>query len=224
MSERRPGRGLDVLRRAPWWLLLAGWVAAYLAGLLGGLVVKALGWWSGRGWETDVLRAVHGTVSPVLDPIFLTVPWAGTNYTLAPLVAIAAVWLVLKGKPVTALHLAVVQVGSSLLNPALKFSLVRARPTIYEMRGQFALPSFPSGHAIAMTAVVLTAAILVYRTGHHVWALWVAGVFWAIVMYSRLYLSVHWPTDVIVGVIVGAVWLWATMRAFRPLHEAMPGA
>jgi undecaprenyl-diphosphatase len=158
-------------------------------------------------------------VSSAADVVFLTVPWLGTNYTLIPLVAIAVVWLWRRRLRLPALHLLVVQAGSAMLNPALKFSLVRERPHLYELRGQFAMPSFPSGHAIAMTSVVLTAAWLVHRRTGTTWPLWLAGVFWAIVIYSRVYLSVHWPTDVIAGIIVGAVWLAATMVAFRQAGE-----
>ncbi len=228
---RRPGRypvgqlgTAHTLRGVRWGLVVLGLVAAYLAGVLVGLGVRAAGWWANGGaWERAVLAAVHATVSPALDAIMLTLPWVGTNYTLWPLIAIAVIWLWLRRLRPQAVHLLVVQLGSAALNPALKFTLVRERPHIYPMRGQFALPSFPSGHAIAVTSVVFTAALLIHRRTGARWPLWVAGAFWAIVLYSRIYLSVHWPTDVIAGIVVGAVWLAATLAAFAPL-EAGPGA
>ncbi|HEX9106021.1 MAG TPA: phosphatase PAP2 family protein [Longimicrobiales bacterium] len=206
-----------------WWLVLASLVLAYLAGVAVGLIVRAAGWWTaGAPWERALLAAIHATVSPALDVVMLTLPWIGTNYTLIPVVAIAVIWLWLRRHRPEALHLLLVQLGSALLNPALKFTLVRERPHIYEMRGQFALPSFPSGHAIAVTSVVLTAAWLMRRLTGATWPLYVAGVFWALVMYSRLYLSVHWPTDVIAGIVVGAVWLAGTLAAFRGVEGTGP--
>jgi undecaprenyl-diphosphatase len=212
-----PATGLwELLARVRWLVLLGGLVLAYLAGLGVGLAVRAAGWWdAGAPWERAALSLTHATISPALDAVMLTLPWIGTNYTLIPLVAIAVIWLWRRRHPAEALQLLLVQLGSAILNPALKFSLVRERPHLFEQRGQFALPSFPSGHAIAVTAVVLTAAYLVHRLTEATWAYWLAGVFWLLVMYSRIYLSVHWPTDVIAGVVVGAVWLGATMVAFR---------
>ncbi|HEX9107414.1 MAG TPA: phosphatase PAP2 family protein [Longimicrobiales bacterium] len=210
----------ELLRRFPWLVLLAGLVLAYGAGVGVGLAVKAAGWWqSGAPWERTLLTLAQRTVSPAADIVFLTLPWIGTNYTLWPIVALAVLWLWYRRLRPEALHLLVVQVGSSILNPALKFTLVRERPHLFEMRGQFALPSFPSGHAIAVTSVVMTAAWLIHRRTGATWPLWVAGVFWLLVLYSRIYLSVHWPTDVIAGIVVGGVWLLATMLAFRRLES-----
>lgn len=66
--------------------------------------------------------------------------------------------------------------------------------------------------------MVLTAAWLLHRRTGATWPLWLAGVFWLLVIYSRLYLSVHWPSDVIAGIVVGAIWLLASMSAFRAVE------
>ncbi len=221
----RPGQptpgAVASLRGIRWHLVALGLVLSYLAGLAIGLAVRAAGWWThGAPWERSALAAAHATVSPALDVVMLTLPWIGTNYTLWPVIAVAVLWLWLRRQRVEALHLFVVQVGSAILNPALKFTLVRERPHLFPLRGQFALPSFPSGHAIAVTSVVFTAAYLLRRATGATWPVVLAGVFWLLVMYSRIYLSVHWPTDVLAGIVVGAVWLVCSLAAFRPAEDA----
>ena len=104
------------------------------------------------------------------------------------------------------------------MNPALKFSFPRDRPMLYEQRGQHALPAFPSGHSIAVTSVLFTAAWLLFHYRGKRWGFWVAGAFFVLNSYSRVYLSVHWPTDVIAGIIVGAVWGGACWVGFRAAH------
>jgi undecaprenyl-diphosphatase len=210
----------DVVARTPWATIVVGWVIAYGLGAFLAFVVRALGWWeNGAPWERQALAAAQETVSPALDVIMLTLPYAGTNYTLAPIVAIVAFYLWRKGWTTVALHLLVLQAGSWSLNPALKFSFPRDRPTLFEARGQHAFPAFPSGHAIAVAAVLLGIAYIIHRTGHGTWAYWVVGAFFLLNSYSRIYLSVHWPTDVIAGALIGLVWLWFTVRAFRPVHR-----
>ncbi len=240
MAEREPVRGTDsrrthdsdgwiirrdqragheVLRDVPWTRLAIGWVLAFATGTVIALVLKGLGWWPGADWERDLIVAAHRTVGPALDVIMLTLPLVGTNYSLAPIIAIAAVILWRRGYPSIALALVLVQAGSWALNPALKFTFPRDRPTLFEPRGQYAFPAYPSGHSIAVIAVLFTVAYLIHRSGHGKWAYWVVAAFFLLNSFSRIYLSVHWPTDLVGGAAVGTVWLFWTLAALDRLHR-----
>jgi membrane-associated phospholipid phosphatase len=218
LSAWQPIRARTIVREVAWARVAAGFLLAFAAGALLALGIKALGWWPGAAWEQDIVHIVHRTVNPVLDPIMLFLPLFGTNYSLAPVVAIAAIVFWRKRQYAVALHMAVVQAGSWILNPALKFTFPRPRPMLYELRGQYAFPAFPSGHSIAVVAVMLTAACLLYHYRKRSWGFWVVGSFFLLNSYSRIYLSVHWPTDLIGGTIIGAIWMTACWSGFRGAH------
>lgn len=211
------------LRLLPWSYLIGGWAFAYVLGIAMALGLKRLGWWEmGAPWERSALIAANATASPVLDLILLILPLLGTNYTLAPIIAVVAVWLWRTGRRLIPLHLATVQLGSWFLNPLLKFTLQRPRPDLFELRGQYAFSAYPSGHSIAVVSVLGTVAYMIHRTSHGTWGVWLVAFYFLLNAYSRVYLGVHWPTDVIGGAIVGAVWLAATLRAFRGFYP--PGS
>jgi len=208
-----------------WWRAIGWCVGGYLLALGAGIVyarslIAAGEWTKGFPWEHDLLQAVHAVELPALaDRVVLILPWFGTNITLLPLSLIAAVWLVRRGQRRVATHLIVLQIGTLTLSAVLKALYDRPRPTLWEQRGQFAWASYPSGHAIAGVAVLFTIAIMLRRMRGWHWPFWVAGVMLVVSSYSRLYLGVHWPSDVIAGLVIGVVWLVATLVAFRPAES-----
>ena len=215
---RSDARFMDLLGRVSWRSYLGGWALAFAVGAALALMIRGLGWWDGAAWEHQMILGLNDARTPVLDWILLWIPFVGTNYTLAPMVAIAAVILWRRKYATVAIHMLLVQAGSWSLNPALKFAFARARPDIVELRGQHAFPAFPSGHLIAVVAVLGTVAYLLDRCGKGKWAWYALAVFFVLVAVSRVYLGVHWPTDVIGGTAVGAVWLWWTIKVLEPVH------
>ena len=196
---------------------MLGYLAALLVGAAYGAWVSAAGNWDiGRAWERAVLEAFQASLPLPLDVAMLVLPWLGTNVTLIPAVLVAAAWLDRwRRRRDLAVHLIVVEIGSYTANPLLKFLFSRERPDLWEKRGQFAWSSYPSGHAIASVAVLLTVAWLLWRERRWRWPWAVAAALMLVSLYSRLYLGIHWPSDVIGGVLVGVVWLGATMAAYR---------
>jgi undecaprenyl-diphosphatase len=147
-------------------------------------------------------------------------PWLGTNLTLIPFSVAGVLWLALRlHRPREAVQLAVVQLGSWALNPALKFLYERDRPDVVPKRGWYDWPSYPSGHAIASIAVLVTFGVILYRVKGWRWPLLIIVPVLIASIFSRIYLGVHWPTDVIGGALVGLIWLSFTYVAFRERRE-----
>jgi undecaprenyl-diphosphatase len=197
--------------------IVAGYFGALLVGILFAQLMRRTGNWDqGLPWERALMLRTHVRLPGLLDTLMLVLPWLGTNITLLPLVIAVSVWLVVRRKrPDLAAHLVTVQLGSFTLNALLKDIFDRPRPDLFEPRGQHAWAAFPSGHAIASVSVLLTVALLLRRERGWNWPMRVAVVLLIISLYSRLYLGVHWPTDIVGGVLVGLLWLAATYTAFR---------
>jgi undecaprenyl-diphosphatase len=216
--------GLDeiqALPARPWWrpwrAVLGGFVVAFLFGMLCAEVTKSFGDWNhGFQWEADLMLRVHRPLPALLDLVVLITPWFGTNLTLIPIIVGVSWWLWKRcARPDLSAQLIAVQLGSYLLNPSLKALYERERPSLFERRGWYAWSSYPSGHAIASVSVLLTVAIVLYRAKGWRWPFYLIVPIVAASVYSRIYLGVHWPTDVFAGSGVGAVWLLLSIYAFR---------
>lgn len=207
------------------WDLLVAYVAAWGVGIAYGALIHSTSTWDeGSAWERTMLRWFHDWTLPSwLDAVVLQIPLTGTNLTILPLTLAIGWWLwKRKHRGIIALQLLVVTAGSLSLNPTMKYLLGRDRPDLFPRRGMYNWASYPSGHAILTIAVYMTVALLLYRTRGWRWPFLVAVAVFLANAYSRLYLAVHWPTDLVGGLLIGIVWLIGTWRAFtrHPAHRA----
>ena len=149
---------------------------------------------------------------PWIQQSLLEITALGTGLVVMTIVAICALFLVLTEHRYSALLLLVAAAGGIVLNNVLKLAFHRPRPQVFEWvtqpyRGS---TSFPSGHAMSATIVYSTVAYLAARLQKRRWqrvlTLLVAAVIIVLISTSRLYLGVHYPSDVLGGTIIGLAW------------------
>ena len=153
-------------------------------------------------WGIGIVLALQAMGSPALDGFFLAVTQLGGEEFVLLLVPLVY-WCLDKR---FGIRLAYVFLFSSLINIWLKAMFNTPRPFQYDSRVRLigpeeTNPGFPSGHAQSVTTVWGMLAVRARRGG--VWAL--AIVLIAFVALSRMYLGVHFPHDVIGGVVYGAI-------------------
>ena len=161
-------------------------------------------------WDNRILLFAAAHRSEVLDHFFRGMTWLGSLYVLVPLALLAAVVLLHFQRRSESLLLAVGFGGAALLAHLAKALLARPRPDLVEP--VIALPadgSFPSAHTAQIVAFALCAVLVVRRTSPD-WQ-YAAGVvavlLIAVVATSRVYLQVHYPSDVLGGIALGIGWI-----------------
>jgi len=161
-------------------------------------------------FDTAVLRWLGAHHTPTLTTIMTEVTPLGTGVVVLAVVGITTAFLWHTEHKHSARMLLAATAGNILLNNGLKLLFDRARPDVFEWGTHAASSSFPSGHAMSATVVYGTVAYLLARLQKHGWAraltLLLAVVMITLICLTRLYLGVHYPSDVLGGIIVGLAW------------------
>ncbi|WP_232283628.1 phosphatase PAP2 family protein [Sphingomonas sp. PAMC 26617] len=150
----------------------------------------------------------------------------GDNATLVIVVAMVSGFLMLARQRQLALLLVAASATGGLLTTALKLLFDRPRPDVVAHLASFGTASFPSGHAMNSAVIYLTlaglVALAVPTLRLRVYILCCAVALTSAIGLSRLYLGVHWTTDVVAGWIAGSGWavLWWSIAWWFRAHKA----
>ena len=172
---------------------------------------------STMGFDMAVRGAVHSWASPWLTHAMRGVSVLGESWFLVPLGLLLAWILVRRGRTRAAIALAAAAIGAEMLDQILKAIFHRVRPDAF-----FGLPqpenySFPSGHALASACFYGAFAAILAAGGARKALCWAGGVTAPLLIgFSRVYLGVHYPTDVLAGYAAAIVWLTIVFRYFPP--------
>jgi undecaprenyl-diphosphatase len=156
---------------------------------------------------------------PWLDTVMTGVTFLGTRYFVGAALVALVVWALRAGRCRATILVLVVAFA---LNPLIEFIakqlIDRPRPDLARL-GAGTGPAFPSGHVLVAVGFYSLLPVFVSESPHRYRAQLAAGLVGAtlilLIGFSRMYRDVHWFTDVVGGILLGAVVVLATYRALR---------
>jgi undecaprenyl-diphosphatase len=160
----------------------------------------------------DITRAaVHALASPALTSSMRAVSFLGSTLFLTAVTILVVAWFALRKWGREAQLFALTMIGASILNTTLKLTFQRPRPVPFFNLTAPETYSFPSGHALASCcffaglAAILSGRVKSRRTRT---IMWIAAVtMFLLIGLSRIYLGVHYTTDVIAGFAAALIWI-----------------
>jgi undecaprenyl-diphosphatase len=201
-------------RRELHWLLVG--LGACLFVLLFWMLASEVMEGDTQGFDVQIVQAMRNPANPSLPVGPQWLQWSMVDVTalggptiLGLVLAAVVGFLLLQTRYHTALFVAATTTSGEILSYILKHTFNRARPSVVPNL-RIMSPSFPSGHAMESAIVYLTLGAVLMRVAEtrltKIYLMGVAVLLTTLVGISRVYLGVHYPTDVVGGWIVGLVW------------------
>ena len=201
--------------RAGLWGFLAALGSLVLFAWLAGQVLR------GQTFQFDeaIRNALHSGASPALTWFFRALSELGAPRFLLPLGLLMTCWLVSAGRRHAAVIFFIAVMGGEILDQVLKYLFRRPRPEAFFGLAQPLGYSFPSGHSVVACCFYgVAAAILTVRMTSQPAraATWTAAALLAFgIGLSRIYLGVHYPSDVLAGFAAAIIWVAAVRASYR---------
>jgi undecaprenyl-diphosphatase len=199
-----------------------------LAWLIGGLVICGLLYafvslagevmeGDTRALDTQILTAFRKADDPAtpigpawMETVLLDLTAIGGPTVITLVVGAVVGFLCLQTRYRTAMVVAAAAVSGEVVNQLLKQLFLRPRPDVVPHLRDVTTASFPSGHAMESAIVYLTLGVMLMRVAERritkIYCLGIAVLVTLLVGISRVYLGVHYPTDVLGGWIFGFLW------------------
>jgi undecaprenyl-diphosphatase len=187
------------------------------------------------GFDRAILVALREAADPShprgpgwLNEAMTDITAFGSTTGLILVIAATLLYLLVARRPWTALFVFGATGGGALLGKLLKLAYERPRPDVVPHLVDVSDASFPSGHTTDSAIVYLTLAALLARTAERpaerYYIIGFGAFLTVIIGFSRMYLGVHWPTDVAAGWTIGLAWALLCSIAYRRLQRQGPPA
>ena len=210
-----------------WWRIAALFIALLLPLWLFGGLAEEVHEGEAFGFDQRLLQFAQSIHGPALDAVFLWFSKVGYLWGVVPADIVLVMLLSLLRRKREALFAGVALAGSGILNVAAKHYFGRARPSLWESLAPESTYSFPSGHAMGSMTLAAVLVLLCWRTRWR-WPVLVAmSAFVMMVGLSRVYLGVHYPSDILAGWAAALAWVIGVYAvlfrgSFRPWRRPQP--
>ncbi|GET36159.1 phosphatase PAP2 family protein [Microseira wollei] len=202
---------------AHWLTLLLLLIGIYLP--LQVFEILAVKVWQNQGgfpWDVPILLSIHTTTQAQLDIFAATLTKFASSKIIIPVVSLIALVLLLCKQWRRSAYLIATVWGSLIINRAAKEFMHRVRPHLWDSPAPEIDYAFPSGHATMSMTLVMALVILTWGTAWcwliaTVGSLFVVGIAW-----TRLYLGVHFPSDILAGWMVSVAWAIGVSLILKP--------
>ncbi|OLP17063.1 hypothetical protein BST81_17030 [Leptolyngbya sp. 'hensonii'] len=180
------------------------------------LAVAVWQYQGGFPWDGPLLLALHSTTQSQLDTLALILTRLGSVWTLWPLALGLALLLLGLRRWRSLAYLLVALSGNMAINRIGKAFWHRVRPHLWESMTPETDYAFPSGHAMTSMAIVAILAVLLWPSRWR-WPILLIGTVYVITIgWTRLYLGVHFPSDILAGWMAALAWSIGTSLMIRP--------
>jgi membrane-associated phospholipid phosphatase len=167
--------------------------------------------------DTSILLGIHRWANPLLDRVMLSITSLGDPEFVVIIITISTGWLLWRRRFTEIKILLLACLGALVLNQGMKIIFTRPRPILWPSLLHENSFGFPSGHALG--SIVLYGLLAYFYAIHrphqakgiYVWAAILIGL----IGFSRLYLGVHYPTDIMAGYLTGWLWLMACIGLLK---------
>lgn len=174
--------------------------------------------------DLAIFERIKPTISPVKNRIMLFITFLGKHQFLIPANLLLIFYFAVRQQNWFSIRIITIALSSLVLMFLLKYLFQRKRPLFPLLKAARGL-SFPSGHAIMSVTFY---GLLMYILLHSIdidWIRWLVAVLLLLLIlvigYSRVYLRVHYASDVLAGFIIGLLWLWISLAVLNHLEHSL---
>ena len=191
------------------------WLIGYL------LVLSIVAWLCTEVWEKEafsfdrsLLLWIHQFANPQLDRVMLFITSLGNPGTVVTVFVSTIAWLGMKRRYSDGIRFLIICAGGVSISYVMKLFFAKPRPELWTRLISEHSFSFPSGHAVGSMVVYGFIGYILGREfpSYRRYIYTAASILIIAIGFSRLYLGVHYPTDIIAGYGVGILWLTTCLR------------